>query len=60
MVDRKLKGGEYTSWVGPDNYLIGTQLGDYLTSTLTSGQKLGVIRGGPADNTIGSDGRTAC
>ena len=25
MVDRKLKGGEYASWIGPDNATIGKQ-----------------------------------
>lgn len=55
MVDRKLKGGDYTSWVGPDNYAIGVQVGDFITNKLAGAGKLGVIKGGPADNTIGSD-----
>ena len=25
MLDRKLTGGDYTSWMGPDNYQIGVQ-----------------------------------
>ena len=55
MVDRLLKGGDYTSWVGPDNYTIGVQDGQYIVEQLGGTGKLGVIRGGPADNTIGSD-----
>jgi ABC-type sugar transport system substrate-binding protein len=55
MVDRKLKGGDYTSWVGPDNYTIGVQNGGFIVDKLAGQGKLGVIRGGPADNTIGSD-----
>jgi len=55
MVDRKLKGGDYTSWVGPDNYAIGVQTGEFIATKLAGAGKLGVIKGGPADNTIGSD-----
>jgi ribose transport system substrate-binding protein len=55
MVDRLLKGGEYTSWVGPDNYTIGVQDGKYLTDRLKGKGLLVVLRGGPADNSIGLD-----
>jgi ribose transport system substrate-binding protein len=55
MVDRKLKGGDYTSWIGPDNYAIGQEVGDFLKTKLNNTGKVAVIRGGPADNTIGSD-----
>ena len=55
MVDRKLTGGDYTSWVGPDNYAIGVQDGQFIVDKLGGAGKLGVIKGGPADNTIGSD-----
>ena len=55
MVDRKLVGGDYTSWVGPDNRAIGEQNGAFIVEQLGGQGKLGVIRGGPADNTIGSD-----
>jgi len=55
MVDRLLKGGDYTSWIGPDNYAIGEQTGAFIVEQLGGAGKLGVIRGGPADNTIGSD-----
>jgi ribose transport system substrate-binding protein len=53
MVDRKLKGGEYSSWVGPDNEAIGRQDGEYLAERLGGEGKVAIIRGGPADNTIG-------
>jgi ABC-type sugar transport system substrate-binding protein len=54
MVDRLLKGGEFTSWVGPDNRAIGEGIGDYIVERLGGKGKLVIIRGGPADNTIGS------
>ncbi len=55
MVDRKLKGGEYTSWIGPDNYAIGQGIGEHLVKQLGSKGKLAIVRGGPADNSIGLD-----
>ncbi len=55
LVDRLLKGGEYTSWIGPDNYAIGVQDGQFIVDTLGGQGKLGVIKGGPADNSIGLD-----
>lgn len=53
MVDRLLQGGEYTSWIGPDNYLIGVQDGQYIVDRLGGEGLLLDIRGGPADNSIG-------
>lgn len=56
MVDRLLKGGDYTSWVGPDNRAIGEGIGEYIVERLgEAGGKVAIIRGGPADNTIGSN-----
>ncbi|MET3927221.1 substrate-binding domain-containing protein [Devosia sp. 2618] len=55
MVDRLLKGGDYTSWVGPDNRAIGEGIGDYIVDRLGGAGKVVIIRGGPADNTIGSN-----
>jgi ribose transport system substrate-binding protein len=55
LVDRKLKGGEYTSWIGPDNRTIGTQDGEYIAERLAGKGTLVIIKGGPADNTIGLD-----
>lgn len=53
MVDRKLTGSEYNSWIGPDNFLIGEQVGGYIVDRLGGEGLLVVIRGGPEDNTIG-------
>ena len=55
MVDRLLKGSEYTSWIGPDNYALGVQDGEFIVEQLAGSGQLGVIRGGPADNSIGLD-----
>ena len=55
MVDRRLKNGDYTSWIGPDHCAIGQGIGDYLVKALGGKGKLAVIRGGPADNSIGAD-----
>ncbi|MFZ5808264.1 MAG: substrate-binding domain-containing protein [Chloroflexota bacterium] len=55
MVDRLLKGGNYTSWVGPNNYQIGVQDGAYIVERLGGKGRLVVLRGGPADNSIGLD-----
>ena len=55
QVDRLLKGGDYTSWVGPDNRAIGEGIGDYIVKRLNGKGNVAIIRGGPADNTIGSD-----
>ncbi len=55
LVDRLLKGGDYTSWVGPDNYLIGTQDGGYIVDRLGGEGLIVGLRGGPADNSIGLD-----
>lgn len=54
-VDRLLKGGEYNSWIGPNNYQIGVQDGQYIVKRLGGEGILLQIRGGPADNTIGLD-----
>jgi len=59
LVDRKFQSGDYTSWVGPDNEAIGRQDGEFLAEELGGKGKVGIIRGGPADNSIGkarSDG----
>ncbi|GAA3645828.1 ribose ABC transporter substrate-binding protein RbsB [Nonomuraea antimicrobica] len=53
LVDRKFATGEYTSWIGPDNKAIGVQNGQFLAKQLADGGKVGIIKGGPADNSIG-------
>jgi ribose transport system substrate-binding protein len=55
LVDRKLKGGDYTSWIGPDNYTIGVQDGQYIVERLAGEGREVVLRGGPEDNSIGLD-----
>jgi ABC-type sugar transport system substrate-binding protein len=57
LVDRQLKGGDFTSWIGPDNAAIGAGIGDYIVKRLNGKGTLVVLRGGPADNSIGL-GRT--
>ena len=52
LVDRQWSGG-YTSYVGPDNFTIGQQDGQYIVSRLKSTGILAIIKGGPADNSIG-------
>lgn len=53
LVDRLLQGGSFTSWIGPDNYAIGQQDGQYIADRLGGQGRLVVLRGGPADNSIG-------
>jgi ribose transport system substrate-binding protein len=53
LVDRKFQTGEYTSWIGPDNERIGVQDGEFLAQQLPAGGKVAIIKGGPADNSIG-------
>ncbi|MEV4758630.1 substrate-binding domain-containing protein [Micromonospora sp. NPDC049559] len=53
LVDRKFASGEYTSWIGPDNEAIGRQNGEFLAGRLPQGGKVAIIKGGPADNSIG-------
>lgn len=53
LVDRKFQTGEYTSWIGPDNEAIGISNGKFLENALPDGGKVAIIKGGPADNSIG-------
>lgn len=55
LVDRKFSGGQYTSWIGPNNTQIGQGDGKYIADRLKGSGTLVVIKGGPADNTIGLD-----
>jgi ribose transport system substrate-binding protein len=55
LVDRMLKGGTFTSWIDPDNYAIGVGIGEYVVKRLDGKGTLVVLRGGPADNSIGLD-----
>lgn len=55
LVDRQFgKGsGEYTSYIGPDNFTIGVQDGEYIADRLGGEGVIVQLRGGPADNSIG-------
>jgi ribose transport system substrate-binding protein len=52
LVDRQWKSG-YTSYVGPDNFTIGKQDGQFIVDKLGGKGTLVMIKGGPADNSIG-------
>ena len=60
MVDRLLKGGDFTAWVGPDNRAIGEGIGDYIVKRLDGKGKVAVIRGGPPTTRSAPTARTAC
>jgi ribose transport system substrate-binding protein len=51
LVDRQWKN--YTSYVGPNNFTIGQQDGQVIVDKLGGKGVLVVIKGGPADNSIG-------
>lgn len=56
LVDRQFGKGSaesYTSYIGPDNYTIGKQDGQYLADRLGGKGVVVELRGGPADNSIG-------
>lgn len=56
LVDRQFGKGSaesYTSYIGPDNYTIGRQDGQYIADRLGGKGVVVELRGGPADNSIG-------
>jgi ribose transport system substrate-binding protein len=56
LVDRQFGKGSsesYTSYIGPDNYTIGKQDGQYIADRLGGKGIVVELRGGPADNSIG-------
>ena len=53
LVDRMFDSQNFTAWVGPDNEFMGEQIGKYISSQLPGGGTAVIIRGGPAENTIG-------
>lgn len=53
QVDRLLRGGDYMSWIGPDNRGAGEGVGRYIAERLGGEGHVVILRGGPADNTIG-------
>ncbi|MGL1892894.1 MAG: substrate-binding domain-containing protein [Spirochaetaceae bacterium] len=53
LVDRRYASDNFTSWIGPDNYSIGQQTGKYIVEKLNGKGRIIIIKGGPADNSIG-------
>jgi ribose transport system substrate-binding protein len=56
LVDRQFGKGSasaYTSYIGPDNFTIGVQDGQYIADRLGGKGVVVQLRGGPADNSIG-------
>ena len=56
LVDRLFTTGAaqaYTSYIGPDNFTIGTQDGQYIADRIGGKGVVVELRGGPADNSIG-------
>lgn len=61
FVDRLWKNTNLTTpwnWVGAQNTLMGQEIGAYINKTLGGKGDVLVIRGGPADNSIGIDRTT--
>ena len=55
LVDRKLKGGSTPAGWDPTTGPSGPRIGDYIVKRLGGKGRLVVLRGGPADNSIGLD-----
>ena len=56
LVDRLFTTGAahaYTSYIGPDNFTIGVQDGEYIAERIGGKGVVVELRGGPADNSIG-------
>lgn len=63
LVDRQFGKGSsesYTSYIGPDNYTIGEQDGQYIADRLGGQGVVVELRGGPADNSIGLNRSNGC
>jgi ribose transport system substrate-binding protein len=63
LVDRQFGKGSseaYTSYIGPDNYTIGVQDGQYIADRLGGEGVVVQLRGGPADNSIGLNRSNGC
>jgi len=54
LVNRKLTGGEYDAWVGVDNRVIGTGVGEVIAKHMGGKGVLMMMRGGPEDNSTGN------
>jgi ribose transport system substrate-binding protein len=63
LVDRQFGKGSseaYTSYIGPDNFTIGVQDGQYIADRLGGEGVVVELRGGPADNSIGLNRSKGC
>ena len=63
LVDRLFTQGSseaYTSYIGPDNFTIGVQDGQYIADRLNGKGVVVELRGGPADNSIGLNRSNGC
>jgi ribose transport system substrate-binding protein len=66
LVDRQFTTGSsvayenYTSYIGPDNYTIGVQDGQFIADRLNGQGVVVELRGGPADNSIGLNRSKGC
>lgn len=54
LLNRKLKGGEYDTWIGVDNLATGTGVGEQIVRLMGGKGTLLMIRGGPEDNSTGN------
>lgn len=54
LVNRKLTGSDYDAWVGVDNRVIATGVGEVIASHMGSKGVLVMMRGGPEDNSTGN------
>ena len=54
LVNRKLTGGDYDAWVGVDNRVIATGVGEVIAKHMGGKGVLMMMRGGPEDNSTGN------
>lgn len=54
LVNRKLRGDPYTSWIGADNFATASGIGEYIVKRLEGKGTLLMMRGGPEDNSTGN------
>lgn len=54
LLNRKLKGGEYNTWIGVDNFSTAAGVGEHIVKRLGGKGTLLMMRGGPEDNSTGN------
>ncbi len=54
LVNRRLTGGEYDTWIGADNFAIGRGVGEHINEHMGGEGVLLMMRGGPEDNSTGN------